>query len=218
MAKSTAPSDERGKRGPGGRASRGRARRTTRRRVAPSAAAPAAPGRGQRKRSPEPAAESAQPVVQEAAVTPPRDPAPGRGEPAAATSLAAPAEAIADQPARAAAKLPEPAAAEPLFVPPPSAVATASLALADAVASAPGGRLLEGATRIQSELLAYGRRQAERNLATGQAMVASGSLPEMLALQAAWLGGTFEDALRHGIALGRVASDLLRLASVAPRG
>lgn len=157
-------------------------------------------------------------MVQEAAVTPRRDPAPGRGAPAAATSIAALAEAIAEQPARAAAKLPGPAAAEPLCVPPPSAVATASLALTDAVASAPGGRLLEGATRIQSELLAYGRRQAERNLATGQAMVASGSLPEMLALQAAWLGGTFEDALRHGIALGRVAGDLLHLASAKPRG
>jgi hypothetical protein len=67
-------------------------------------------------------------------------------------------------------------------------------------------------------MLAFGWRQTERNLATGRAMLASGSLPELFALQAAWLGDTFEDALRHGIALGRVAGDLLRTAPLARSG
>ena len=63
-------SDASGKRGRGGSAPPGRPRRTTRRSVAPSAAAPAPPVRRQRKRAPDKAAKSAQPTVQQPAVTP----------------------------------------------------------------------------------------------------------------------------------------------------
>jgi hypothetical protein len=167
-------------------------------------------------------AKSAQPTVQQPAVTPTTSPPPasaaGASEPAS-SSAATQAQAAADQPAPAPAGAAEAtAAAEGLAVPPPAAVTTASLALADALASAPGGSLLEGATRIQSEMLAFGWRQTERNLATGRAMLASGSLPEVIALQAAWLGDSFENALRHGLALGRLAGDLLRAAPLSRRG
>ena len=61
-------------------------------------------------------------------------------------------------------------------------------------------------------MLAFAWRQTERGLATGRAMLASRSLPEILALQAALLGDSSRTRCAHGLALARLSGDMLRAA------
>ncbi len=68
-------------------------------------------------------------------------------------------------------------------------------------------------------MIGFGCRQAEHGLAVGRALLAGGSLPEVLALQAEYLRGTVDEALAQTLELGRLSSDVVRagLESLRPR-
>jgi len=79
--------------------------------------------------------------------------------------------------------------------------------------------LVEGSIRVRSQMIGFGCRQAEHGLAVGRAMLASGSLPAALALQAEYLGQAVDDALAQTLELSRLSSDVVRagLESLRPR-
>lgn len=121
---------------------------------------------------------------------------------------------------------PPPAPPPAVDVPPaPAAVAAASepvaaaagLALATAAMSWPGNSLVEGSIRIRSEMIAFTWRETEHGLALGRALLASRSLPEILALQTAYLGETLERTVAHSLELARLSTDVLRAGVPAPR-
>jgi len=159
----------------------------------------------------EPAEPHTEPGVREAVSAVPRDPAvPGTGSGRELPSSAPEAPPIEERAA------PSPPASPPAATP----VAAAARAEpgtvgsdappAGAAISGSADHLVEGTIRLHGELLAFGWRQTEQGLAVGQAMLASRSLPEMVALQSAWLGRTFGDALAHGLVLSRLATEMMR--------
>jgi hypothetical protein len=108
------------------------------------------------------------------------------------------------------------AAAGPGDLPEPMAAA-AVLAPAIAAISWPGSGLLEGSIRVRSEMIAFTWRETEHGLALGRALLASRSLPEILALQTAYLGETLERTVAHSLELARLSTDLLRAGVPSPR-
>jgi hypothetical protein len=223
MAKSTQPAKSRETQGVGSAPAAKRAAPTAGRKPARSEARPDAPAAADRPRPPEPIGESAQPVLQPSpAVAADRDPAPASaasasGEPAVApaaevrAAIAKPPPPVSSSmaespaPAAAAAALPEPGAA------------AAELALANAAMPWPSRSLVEGSVRIRSEMIAFTWQQAEHGLAVGRAVLASRSLPEIVALQTAYLGDTLERTLAHTLELARLSADMLRAGLQAPR-
>ena len=113
----------------------------------------------------------------------------------------------------AAAAPPEPVAAAA----PPEPVAAAAGALVNAAMAWPSRSLLEGSIRIRSEMIAFTWQQTEHGLALGRAVVASRSLPEILALQTAYLGVALERTLAHTLELARLSADMLGAGLQAPR-
>jgi hypothetical protein len=177
------------------------------------------------------ALDPAQPAAAESAIGEPAmaQPAPSESpidEPT--TAQPAPAESALGEPAMAppaevGGALAEPplALASSVDAPPPPAAVAADLpepvaAAAElALASWPSSSLVEGSVRIRSEMIAFTWRQTEHGLALGRAILASRSLPELLALQTAYLGETLERTLAHSLELARLSTDLLR-AGVQP--
>jgi hypothetical protein len=82
-----------------------------------------------------------------------------------------------------------------------------------------GRILVDGSVRVRSQMIGFGYRQAEHGLAFGRAMLAGGSLPEVLALQARYLGGAVDDALAQTLELSRLSTDVVcaGLESLRPR-
>jgi hypothetical protein len=108
-------------------------------------------------------------------------------------------------PVAAVADLPEPLAA------------AAELALGTAAMPWPSSSLVESSVRIRSEMIAFTWRQTEHGLALGRAILASRSLPELLALQTAYLSETLERTLAHSLELARLSTDMLRAGVQAPQ-
>lgn len=136
-----------------------------------------------------------QSAIDEPAMAHPAEVGGARGEPPPALASSV------DQPppsAAAAADLPEPSAA------------AAGLSPASAAMPWPSSSLVEGSVRIRSEMIAFTWRQTEHGLALGRALLASRSLPELLALQTAYLSETLERTLTHGLELARLSTDMLR--------
>ena len=163
----------------------------------------------QRGERPEAVGEATQPVAREAAAAAPCAPAAPEAPPhraptedrAATEEHAAPAPP--PTPPSSSTEIPVAAArAEP------GSVASAAPPARAAISGS--GGLVEGTMRLHGELLAFGWRQTEQGLAVGRAMLASRSLPEILALQSAWLGNAFGAALSHGLELSRLAGDMMR--------
>ncbi len=88
---------------------------------------------------------------------------------------------------------------------------------------APGGRapdlapifqasrtLVEGSLRVPGQMVGIGCRQAEHGLAVGRALLAGGSLPAVLALQASYLGRAVDDALAQTLELSRLSAEVVR--------
>ena len=82
-----------------------------------------------------------------------------------------------------------------------------------------GCTLVEGSIRVRSQMIGFGRRQAEHGFAFGRAMLAGGSLPEVLALQAEYLGRAVDEALAQSLELSRLSTAVVRagLESLRPR-
>ena len=165
---------------------------------------------------------TAQPAPSESPIDEPTtvQPAPAKSaidEPAMASpaevggALAEPSPALASSvdeppaPAAVAADLPQPVAA------------ATDLALASAAMPWPSSSLVEGSVRIRSEMIAFTWRQIEHGLALGRALLASRSLPELLALQTAYLSETLERTLAHSLELARLSTDVLRAGVQAPQ-
>jgi Phasin protein len=151
------------------------------------------------------------------------EPTPAQPAPAASAidepAMATPAEvggALAEPPPALASSVDEPPAlaAAAADLPEPLAAA-AELALASAAMPWPSSSLVEGSVRIRSEMIAFTWRQTEHGLALGRALLASRSLPELLALQTAYLSETLERTLAHSLELARLSTDMLR-AGVQP--
>jgi hypothetical protein len=66
-------------------------------------------------------------------------------------------------------------------------------------------------------MIAFTWREAEHGLAFGRAILASRSLPELLALQTAYLGETLGRTLTHTVELARLSGDALRAGLRPPR-
>jgi len=137
-------------------------------------------------------------ALDEPAMAPPAEVALAEPPPALASSVDQPAPSAA-----AVADLPEPLAA------------AAELALAGAAMPWPSSSLVEGSVRIRSEMIAFTWRETEHGFALGRALLASRSLPELLALQTAYLSETLERTLAHSLELARLSTDMLR-AGVQP--
>jgi hypothetical protein len=147
----------------------------------------------------------------------PADGTPGESPPAepAVAELApeaAPAPAVAAAPAAA-----EPApAADSVSVSMPWATGPTP----DLTAIFEAGRtLVEGSNRVRGQMIGIGCREAEHGFAVGRAMLAGGSLPEVLALQAEYLGRAVDDALAQTLELGRLSTEVVRagLEALRPR-
>jgi Phasin protein len=218
MAKSTQPvkSSE-----PKGVASAPAARRATPTvgvRPARSEARPQAPTASDQGRAPEPIGESA-----------PSSARPAPAAPAALDPVPAPlAESALGEPNMAPPAEVKPTVAEPSANEPPASTAVAAElpepvaaapepALATAEMRWPGHSLVEASMRIRGEMIAFTWRQTEHGLALGRAILASRSLPELLALQTTYLGETLERTLAHTLELTRLSSDMLRAGLQAPR-
>jgi hypothetical protein len=190
----------------------------TRRRVSPrsvtKADAATTPVRKRRGSAPEAAGQTAEPVVREtvpaaarATATPETTPRqPVTSPPSEEVRGPAEERAAPSPPPRPSAEIP--AAAAEMMEPEPVA---SDAPPARAAVSGSGSGLVEGTIQIHGELLAFGWRQTEQNLAVSRAMLASRSLPEIFALQTAWLGSALGSALTHGLELGRLASDMMRV-------
>ena len=215
----------------GGRPARGEARPEAP--AAPDQRRPPEPISG---RAAEPMSESARPALEPSAAVPAAldpaqapsaesaiaEPTPAPPTPAesalGAPIMAPPAEvpaAVAEPLAPAVDEPPAPAAV-PADLPEPAATA-AGRAPATAAISWPGGGLVEGSIRIRSEMIAFTWRQTEHGHALGRALLASRSLPEILALQTAYLGETLERTVAHSLELARLSTDLLRAGVPSPR-
>jgi Phasin protein len=132
--------------------------------------------------------------------------------PAACEALPEPARAVEPPPVSE----PRPTPADEIVPPPARAAAPAP----DLTAMFQAGRaLVEGSIRVRSQMLGFGCRQAEHGFALGRAMLAGGSLPEVLALQAKYVGRAVDDALAHTLELSRLSTDVVRagLESFRPR-
>jgi Phasin protein len=135
-----------------------------------------------------------------------------------ATKAAAPAPAAPAAPAPAA-----PAPAEPASASAGTSPTRAPWAAGpgpDLTAMFEASRaLVEGSIRVRSQMIGFGCRQAEHGLAVGRAMLAGGSLPEVLTLQAEYFQGAVGDALAQALEVGRLSADALRtgLESLRPR-
>jgi hypothetical protein len=70
--------------------------------------------------------------------------------------------------------------------------------------------LVEGSIRVRTQMIGFSCRQAEHGLAVSRALLASGSLPEAMSLQAKYLGQAVDDALAQTLELSRLSSDVLR--------
>jgi hypothetical protein len=216
-----------------------RATPTAVRKPARSEAKPDAPAVPDRPRPPQAISESAHRVLQPPpAVAADLDPAPPpsaggasdeptMASPASAGSaggeptMASPAEVradIAEPPPPVSPSVDEPPGAPAAAAAPPEPVAAAAeLALVNAAMVWPSRSLVEGGIRIRSEMIAFTWQQTEHGLALGRAVVASRSLPEILALQTAYLGETLERTLAHTLELARLSTDMLRTGLQAPR-
>ena len=236
MAKSTQPAKSGEPKGIGSAPAAKRAAPTAGRKSARSEARPEAPAAPDRPRPPEPIGESAHPVLQPPpAIAADFDPAPppssesALGEPRVAQlasaesasgepTVAPPAEAraaIAEPPPSSVDEPPAPAAAAAAL--PEPVAAAAELALANAAMPWPSRSLVEGSIRIRSEMIAFTWQQTEHGLALGRAVLASRSLPEIVALQTAYLGDTLERTLAHTRELARLSTDMLRAGLQSPR-
>jgi hypothetical protein len=161
---------------------------------------------------------------------PPSEPEPV-GARAAASEIAQPVEA-ADNDAEPATAGTEPVGTEADHAEPVTAAARAQpspggdvirprpLAAPDLAAMFLAHRtLIEGSLRVRGQMVGFACRQAEHGLAVGRALLASGSLPEALALQAKYLGQAVDDALAQSLELSRLSSNVVRagLDSLRPR-
>jgi hypothetical protein len=238
MAKSIQPVKSREPKGVGSASPAARrAAPTAEDKPARSEARPEAPAAPDRRRPAEPVSEGAHPVRQPppavpAALDPAQAPSAESpiGEPT--TAQPAPSESPIDepttaQPAPAESALGEPAMAPSVDAPPAPAAAVADLpeplaaaaelALGTAAMPWPSSSLVESSVRIRSEMIAFTWRQTEHGLALGRAILASRSLPELLALQTAYLSETLERTLAHSLELARLSTDMLRTGLQAPR-
>ena len=86
-----------------------------------------------------------------------------------------------------------------------------------AAALAPGRHLVEGTIDMHGRMVAFACRQTEFGLATGRALLASRSLPEMVSLQSAFVGRSVENVVAHTLELTRLSAEILREGLRAPR-
>ena len=84
-------------------------------------------------------------------------------------------------------------------------------------ALAPGRHLVEGTIDMHGRMVAFACRQTEFGLATGRALLASRSLPEMVSLQSAFVGRSVENVVAHTLDLTRLSAEILREGLRAPR-
>jgi len=84
-------------------------------------------------------------------------------------------------------------------------------------ALAPGRNLVEGTIDMHGRMVAFACRQTEFGLATGRALLASRSLPEMVSLQSAFVGRSVENVVAHTLELTRLSAEILREGLRAPR-
>jgi hypothetical protein len=228
MAKSTQPVKSGEPKGVGSAPAARRATPTAGR-PARSEARPQAPAESDPHRPSEPGGESAPPQPPPA-VPAALDPAPAPsaesaiGEPTTAqpasseSALGEVRRAIAEPPPALASSVDEPPAATAVAAELPEPVAAAAeLTLATAAMSGPGPNLIEGSMRIRGEMIAFTWRQTEHGFALGRAILASRSLPELLALQTTYLGETLERTLAHTLELARLSSDMLHAGLQPPR-
>jgi hypothetical protein len=131
------------------------------------------------------------------------DPAPAAVAAAVVEEVASAAAAVAAQVEAAVAQVQKAAVPEPV--------------LATIAAAAPPRHLVEGTIDLQGRMVAFAWRQTEAGLAAGRAMLASRSLPEMMALQRTFVGRSVEDALAHTLELTRLSAELMRTGLSAGR-
>ena len=158
-------------------------------------------------------ADKAAAVEPEVEAVPPEEPGALAAAMAVPKDAAAAAENIAEaasaavtsaaDPKPAAAAAPEAEAREQPVVP-----VAAPPAVPPAPAAAPP--LLEGGVRLQRQMIAFGQEQVECGLAAHRAAMASRSLPALLALQTEFAARSLQSALTHGLALARLAGEMLR--------
>jgi Phasin protein len=138
----------------------------------------------------------------------PASPESAVGEPTM-TPPAAVRAAIAEPPTALASSVDETLAGDTTALPEPVAAA-AEQALATAAMPWPSRNFVEGSSRIRSEIIDFTWRETEHAFALGSAILATRSVPELLALQTEYLGETLDRTLAHTLELARLSSDMLR--------
>jgi hypothetical protein len=131
------------------------------------------------------------------------DPAPAAVAAAVVEEVASTAAAVAAQVEDGVAQVQQAAVPEPV---------RAAIA-----AAAPPRHLVERTIDLLGRMVAFAWRQTESSLAAGRAMLASRSLPEMMALQRTFVGRSVEDALAHTLELTRLSAELMRTGLSAGR-